>query len=100
MRFLGSRAKSAKMPNHKVSGRPVSSCREVFPTIPSPKKLRLQSIGSDLEGTFTNVSQVYRQRAAHLKSDERIGSEDEKEQRRECKAESSALTVAAAALPR
>ena len=71
-----------------------------FPTIPSPKKLRLQSIGSDLEATFTNVFQVYRQRATHLESDERIGAKDEKEQRRECKAEFPALTVAATALPR
>ena len=69
-----------------------------FPTIPSPKKLQLQSIGSDLERTFTN--QVYRQRVTHLESDEGSGAKDEKEQRRECKAEFTAPNVAAAALPR
>ena len=58
-----------------------------FPTIPSPKKLKLQSIGSDLGKTFAYVFQVYRQRVTHLKSDEGSGAKDEKEQRRECKAE-------------
>ena len=36
----------------------------------------------------------------HLETNERVGSKDEKEQRREWKAEFSALIVAAAALPR
>ena len=36
----------------------------------------------------------------HLETNERVGSKDEKEQRGEWKAEFSALTVAAAALPR
>ena len=44
--------------------------------------------------------QVYRQMVTHLKSDEGSGDKDEKEQRRECKAEFTALIVAAAALPR
>ena len=92
MRFLGSRAKKSQ--DAQSQGLRTSSqfLQEGFPTIPSPKKLRLQSIGSDLEGTFTNVSQVYRQRATHLKSDEGSGAKDEKEQRRECKAELPALS--------
>jgi len=100
LRFLGSRAKKSQ--DAQSQGLRTSSqfLQESFPTIPSPKKLRLQPIGSDLEGTFTNVSQVYRQRATHLKSDEGSGAKDEKEQRRECKAEFTAPIVAAAALPR
>jgi len=58
------------------------------------------SAGQGLGETFANMLQVYRQRVTHLKTDEGSGAKDEKEQRRECKAESSALIVAAAALPR
>ena len=56
--------------------------------------------GGSLGETFAIVSQVYRQRVTYLKSDEGSGDKDEKEQQRECKAESSAPIVAAAALPR
>ena len=44
--------------------------------------------------------QVYRQGVTHLKPDKGSSAKDEKKQRQECKAESSALIVAAAALPR
>ena len=49
---------------------------------------------------FAIMLQVYRQRVTHLASEEGSGSKDEKEQRRECKAEFPARNVAAAALPR
>ena len=71
--------------------------------IPPSSSLRKQSsrsIGGSLEETFAIMFQVYRQMVTHLKSDEGSGVKDEKEQRRECKAESSAPIVAAAALPR
>jgi len=61
---------------------------------------KLKSIGGCLGETFASMFQVYRQRLTHLETNKRIGSQDEKEQRRECKAEFPALTVAAAALPR
>ena len=70
-----------------------------FPNISSPKKLTSTSISGDLEGTFANMFQVYRL-LTHLKSDKRISAKDERKQRRDCKAEFPALTVAAAALPR
>ena len=53
---------------------------------------KLKSIGGGLGETFAKMSQVYRQRVAHLESDEGSGAKDEKEQRRECKAELPALT--------
>ena len=65
----------------------------------SPKKLKSTSIGGGLEGTFANMFQVYRL-LTHLKSDKGNGSEDERKQRRDCKAEFQALSVAAIALPR
>jgi len=65
-----------------------------------PKKPSSKTIGGGLGKTFAKMSQVYRQRATHLKSDGGSGAKDEKEQRRECKAELPALTVAATALPR
>ena len=66
----------------------------------SPKKLTSTSIGGGLEGTFANMFQVYRLRVTHLKADEGSGAKDEKKQRRDCKAEFPALSVAATALPR
>ena len=57
-------------------------------------------IGGSLEEYLANKFQAYRQRVTHLKTKKRIGSKDERKQRRECKAEFPALTVAAAALPR
>lgn len=60
----------------------------------------LESIGGSLGEFYANKVQVYRQRVTHLETNERVGSKDEKEQRREWKAEFSALIVAAAALPR
>ena len=66
----------------------------------APKKPSSKSIGGSLGETFTIMSQVYRHRVTHLKSDEGSGAKDEKEQRRECKAEFTASIVAAAALPR
>ncbi len=56
--------------------------------------------GGSLGETFAIMSQVYRQRVIHLETDEGSGAKDEKEQRRECKAEMPAPIVAAAALPR
>ena len=71
-----------------------------IPPSSSPRKQSSRSIGGSLEETFAIMFQVYRQMVTHLKSDEGSGDKDEKEQRRECKAESSAPIVAAAALPR
>ena len=70
-----------------------------FPNISSPKKITSTSIGRDLEGTIANMFQVYRL-LTHLKSDKRIGAKDETKQRRDCKAEFTALSIAATALPR
>ena len=70
-----------------------------FPNISSPKKLTSTSISGDLEGTIANMFQVYRL-LTHLKSDKRIGAKDETKQRRDCKAEFTALSIAATALPR
>ena len=61
---------------------------------------KLKSIGGGLGETFAKMSQVYRQRVTHLKSDGGSSAKDEKEQRLECKAELPASTVAATALPR
>ena len=58
----------------------------------APKKPSSESIGGGLGETFAKMSQVYRQRVTHLESDEGSGAKDEKEQRRECKAELPALT--------
>ena len=58
------------------------------------------SIGGSLVECLTNKFQAYRLRVTHLKMNKRIGFKDESKQRRECKAEFPALTVAAAALPR
>ena len=57
------------------------------------------SIGGSLEECLANKFQAYRLRVTHLKMNKRIGSKDESKQRRECKAEFPALSVAAAALP-
>jgi len=53
----------------------------------APKKPSSEPIGGGLGETFAYLSKVYRQRVTHLEADKRIGSKDEKEQRRECKAE-------------
>ena len=70
------------------------------PTTSSPKKLSAKSIGRGIEEYLAIKFQVYRhrQRSTHVKASKRIGPKDEKEQRRDCKAEYPAQTVAAAAL--
>ena len=107
--ILGVKSKVAKMPRSRFQDvQSVPAGRYHFPLLPrlpgpyisSPKMLTSTSISGDLDRTFANMLQVYRQRVTHLQSDEGSGSKDEKDQRRECKAEFPASDVAAAALSR
>ena len=91
--------KRAKIPR-SLDVQPVPAGGVEFSQSLNFEEAKLKSIGGGLGETFASMSQVYRQRVTNLEENKRIGFQDEKEQRRECKAEFPALTVAAAALPR
>ena len=102
--ILRDRARRARMPRSRsqdVQSVPAGGVQIQHWTVPtSPrKKPSSKSIVGHLMEILTNKIQADRQRVIHLEANKRIGSKDERKQRRDCKAEFLALSVAAAALP-